>query len=102
MNDMRCDSGHLCVVCWAEERRYAIHRWLFRRLPVRWRHRIVMREAMRRRRVWRELQREGATLALLVDPRGAHLNRRLLRNLLGYTGLSDFPRCRIEWREDSE
>lgn len=95
----RCSADHLCVVCWVKERCITIHRLLFRLLPVRWRHRITMREAMRRRRQWQRLKREGSALALLIDPRSAHLHRRLLRNLMHQLARPPLDDVDVEWKE---
>ena len=100
MNDMFCD--HLCIICWVKDRPKAFRHWFFLRLPTRYRHRVVMREAMKMRRAWLELKREGSALALVCDPRGAHSIRRLQRSLLRQTEVFAFPSAKIEWREESE
>ena len=61
-----------------------------------------MREAMRQRRGWRELQEGDRLLASLVDPRTAHLERRLLRSLtrsLTGCGFPTFENVKAEWVE---
>jgi len=47
---------HPCLLCWLAARRQAVGRWVFRHMPVGWRHRRVMREAMCQRREWLEYQ----------------------------------------------
>ena len=56
-------------------------RWLWHRMPPRWKHRYVMKYAMARRQRWRDYQAKAFIPEEWANPRAQHLMRRLLRNV---------------------
>lgn len=72
------DCEHRCPRCWLIDTKGAFSAWLFRHMPLDYRHRRIMRVAMQRRRIWREAEGFGKFLA---DPREAHQMRRMMRAL---------------------
>jgi len=89
------DCEHTCYRCWLTEKMATIKSWVFHQMPLGWRHRRVMRAAMKMRRHYQA----AGPYRFLVDPRVAHQTRRLLRNITLSMGMQQFPRF-VAWKED--
>jgi len=92
------DCEHTCFRCWLGKKKADTKGWLFHHMPLGWRHRRVMRAAMKWRRLWLETP---SPTRFLIDPRAAHQTRRLLRTLTRSMEMAQFPR-RVIWEEDDK
>jgi len=91
------DCEHTCYRCWLTEKKDALKSWVFHHMPLHWRHRRVMRAAMKMRHHWQT----AGPYRFLVDPRSAHQRRLLLRSLTLSMEMARAPR-RVAWKEDND